>query len=117
MTPTDQPLRPEGGESLYDFLTTWAAHAVPRRLAIIAIAALGTATLVLLGDRAWWPLAAFALVPAMVAIWGLVHHRWEAHHSQLLKGIEWLLVGLGSLLLLLAGVGLMVVVLGQPWKL
>lgn len=117
MTPADSPLHPEGGESLYQFLTEWASHALPRRLALLAMGGIGTATIVMLLGASWWPLAALLAISGMVGAWGLVHHRWEAHHSALLRGVEWFLVALGSLLLLLAGLGVMVLLLGQPWKL
>jgi len=99
-------------ESLYSEITSWASHARPWGLVLLALLALAGSVGVVLVDWHRWPLAALLLSASTVGAWGLLDQKTVQPHSRAIRALEWLLVGLGIFAALMGGLGVFFWLLG-----
>ena len=101
-------------ESLYAFVTRTASNAPIRRLLELLVAAAAIAAGILVTGPQRWPVAAAAGAIAAIALWGIAAHRGPGGLTRAAQG---LLLVVGWLLAIAAGVGLLFWVLGPRWML
>lgn len=98
--------------SLYEGLTQWASHARQRMLAALAATSLLIGSAVVVLDRRRAPVAGLMLIMATVACWGLLEQRAHVPHTTVVRVAQGLLVLLGTLGAVVAGLGLLFWVMG-----
>ncbi|HEX9894784.1 MAG TPA: hypothetical protein VGA78_12720 [Gemmatimonadales bacterium] len=98
-------LQPEA-ESVYAAVTRWAGHASLRLLTLFTTIGFGGAALVLLVDWRRWPLAGLLLGAGAIGTWGIVEQRAHRPHSRMVNAAEWTLAVVGTLIAMLAALGL-----------
>lgn len=114
--PTSQD--PAGrGETPYTLITGLAATASTRSLAWLLGSALSVGAALLLTNTRFWPLSALSGTLSTVALWGFLAHRADHNPSTLLLVLQRLLVVVGALLALVAGLALFFEMLGPRWML
>ncbi len=93
--------------SLYEGLTGWASHARQRVLVGLGASSLMIGSAVIAVDWRRAPVAGLSLVMATVACWGLLEQRAQIPHSAVIRMAQGLLVALGALGAIVAGLGLL----------
>ena len=99
-------------ESLYQGITTWAAHADRPLLATMLILGLAGAPAVVLLDWRIWPAAALLITVSTVAAWGLIEQQVSSRRSFAVSAAQWLLVAVGTITAVLASFGLLFWLMG-----
>jgi len=100
------------GESLHTGITSWAAHAPRRLLAVITLVGAVSAPIVLRIATAGWPAAGFLVSLASIGAWGLLEQRGPIPHARWLVAAQWLLMTIGALATVVSGLGLFFWMLG-----
>jgi hypothetical protein len=104
-------------DSLYSAVMDRASHASTRRLALLLAGTMVGAALVLGAAQTLWPLAALCGTGSAIALWGLVAHETARHPIRVLNWLQQLLVVLGTLLAVVAGLAIFLWILGPRWML
>ena len=104
--PESLPHQAPAGESLHAGITSWAAHAPRRLLAVITLVGAVAAPIALRGAPEGWLAAGPLITFSCIGAWGLLEQRGPAPHPRWLVTAQWLLVTLGALTTSVAGLGL-----------
>jgi uncharacterized membrane protein YuzA (DUF378 family) len=99
------PARPLEHTTLRNFRATGVGQASPKRLAAFVVVGLAGVVTLLSASTSWWPFATPFVCLACFGVWGRsaqwtsildIRHERRATLRRVLRGIRWLMVGIGA---------------------